>query len=172
MFRSSTTFNSPPSADALCQEYAQQDDCLAQVAPLEKQLQTYLQNDDGAYQQTEAVTLYRKAREHEASCYQPEFDCLDQKLGKYGATDRTRALLQRNFEVIEQRERLESTVSDAVVERCLLQGTSQHQDEVISDYQQYARQPVLFFRLKLHQAFLAVHEAQVQCLQQSGQSPD
>jgi hypothetical protein len=158
----------PPKADTLCQEHAKHDDCLAQVAPLEKELETYLHSDDAAYKQTEAVKLYRKAREHEAGCYQPEFDCLDAKLEKYAATDRTRALLQRNFEVIEQRERLASLAPDQVVESCLLQGASQHQDAVIAAYKQYARQTVLFFRLQLQKAFLAVHEAQVQCLQRGG----
>ncbi len=159
----------PPSADALCQEHATHDDCLAQVAPLEKELETYLRSDEGAYQQTEAVTLYRKAREHEAKCYQPEFDCLDQKLEKYAATPASRKVLQQNLELLDTRERLVSTVSDQDAERCLLQGASQHQDQVISAYRQYTRQTVLFFRVQLHKAFLTVHQAQVKCLQQSGQ---
>jgi hypothetical protein len=158
----------PPKGDAICQEEAKRDDCLAKVTPLEKKLEAYLQTAEG-YKQVEAVTLYRKAREQEASCYQPEFDCIDSKLEKYAATDRTRGLLKRNLDVIEQRERLETTVPDQVVERCLLQGAAQHQDQVIMSYRQYAKQTVLFFRLQLHKAFLAVHEAQVQCLQQGGQ---
>ncbi len=154
----------PPKEEGVCQDMAEVKSCLDSVKGKEQALREELRKEDDAFDQTVAASIYREARELEASCYEPEFSCLSERAKRYGATGETVRTLKQNIEILKQRERLALRVSPDAANRCKARGVSEHQNDIISAYTVYAKQPVLYFRQKLHKAFLSMHRDQVACL--------
>jgi hypothetical protein len=59
---------------------------------------------------------------------------------------------------------------DAAASRCESAAVAKHQGDIISAYKVYVRQPVLFFRNKLHKVFLKMHRSQVDCLREGAKT--
>lgn len=154
----------PPKEEGVCQDMEEVKSCLTSTQEQDKALLDELRKDDGEYSDEFAASMFQEARQAEAACYEPEFECLKQRARKYGATGETLRSLKNNIEVLKQRERLSLRVAKASVDQCKANAVSQHQKSIVSAYTTYARQPVLFFRQKLHSAFLKMHRDQVACL--------
>jgi hypothetical protein len=137
--------------------------CLEQANQQLAGLDAELAKDD-RYDAKAALAAYQASKQSELACHQPELKCLLGKLPEFGANAETLRLVDRNFELIEERQKLASQVDDAVAEKCLKAGVEQHQADILQRYQDYVGQSKLYFRFQLERAFLALHSSQVECL--------
>ena len=160
----------PPSEEGTCQNLPEAVDCRSRVAGQDEEFKTELLKDDGEYDEAAAADLYQSARSTEVTCPEPELSCLYARAQKYGATPETQRFFKRNVEIIKQRERLSLRAGGDAASRCESAAVAKYQGDIISAYKVYVRQPVLFFRNKLHGVFLKMHRSQVDCLRQSGET--
>ena len=137
--------------------------CLEQANQKLAGLDAELAKDDG-YDAKAALAAYQTSQQTELGCYQPELKCLLGKLPQFGATSETLRLVDRNFALIEERQKLASQVDDGVAQKCIQTGVEQHQAEILQRYQDYVGQSKLYFRFQLERAFMAMHSSQVDCL--------
>jgi hypothetical protein len=152
----------PVQTDSICVPEAR-DSCLEQANQQVAGLDAELAKDD-RYDAKAALAAYQASKQSELGCYQPELKCLLGKLPQFGANPETLRLVDRNFELLEERQKLASQVDDAVAEKCLKTGVEQHQADILQRYQDYVGQSKLYFRFQLERAFLALHSSQVDCL--------
>lgn len=152
----------PPKASEICKELRDVTSCHERAKAEVEQLEAELRRDD--YEQGRAVALYAQAKKTEASCAEPEFVCLRQGLQAYGALPETRKWLDKNLAALSLRQELGSQLPADVESDCLATAESDHQDRIVSAFQIYVKQPVVFFRNQLERAFLEMHQAQVACL--------
>lgn len=154
----------PPKEEGACTDMDEVKSCVTSAEAQAKDLTEELRKDDGDYNEDYAATIYQDAQLAEAKCYEPEFACLQERARRWGATPDTAVPLKKNLELIKQRERLGLRVAPETAAKCKAEGIAKNQQSIISAYTTYARQPVLFFRKKLHQAFYKLHEDQLACL--------
>jgi hypothetical protein len=157
----------PPDAETECSEAKPQSSCLEAAHEKESTYTKEFDKTEQEYQRPRAAKLYEEMTAAEATCYKPELDCLLSRLSKYGETAETRLVLENNFKVLEQRQRLVVKLGPESAQACLDKSTNAHQADIIQSYLAYVREPVLFFRRQLHRAFLTLHQAQVDCLKRS-----
>ena len=138
--------------------------CESQTEEQLKRLDEELSKEDKDYDADRAKELYITARKTEAGCRDPEFECLLSKLGDYGATNKTRRSLDQNLQILKERQALINLMGQDEAKSCLDAGVSKYQAQIIQGYKQYAREPVMFFRWKLHETFFKLHKTQVKCL--------
>jgi hypothetical protein len=72
--------------------------------------------------------------------------------------------VDRNFGLLERRRKLASELPLDVADSCLNDTAAARQDALVTAYQRYSNETVLFFTVELHKAFAAMHEAQIRCL--------
>jgi hypothetical protein len=116
--------------------------------------------------------LYAASKATEASCPEPEFQCLVSALQAYGALPETRKWVDRNVQALRERQEVATHVPPDVQGECLTDTAAKHEARIVSAYQIYVKQPVLFFRTQLEKAFLTLHEDQVACLRGKGKVAD
>ncbi len=156
----------PPAADGLCSEQAVRTKCEAALQIQQERLEAKMEEDE-AYDRAGTLALYQQVYEAEAACYEPEFTCLTAGIARYGEIDSSKAKLEKNFERLQRREYLRAQVDETTGEQCLMEGVSQHQAGIVEGYQAYVDQPVMFFRSRLHGAFLELHQSQIRCLEKA-----
>jgi len=154
----------PPDADGECQQVSQNTDCEASIKQTSTELDGELAKPEGEFDQKKASKVYEHLTKVQASCYEPELKCLNKSLSKYGETTETRRWLQKNFDLLEKRQRLIEKTGDSESTPCIDSGVASHQADIIQSYKAYVHDPVLFFRTQLHRSFLAMHKAQIDCL--------
>ncbi len=152
----------PVQTDDICVP-EDRETCLAQANEKLAALDAELAKDD-AYDAKAALGAYQAGKQTELGCYQPELKCLLGKLPQFGATPETLRLVDRNFALIEERQKLASQVDDSVAQKCIQTGVEQHQADILQRYQDYVGQSKLYFRFQLERAFMAMHSSQVDCL--------
>lgn len=157
----------PPNADGLCAEQGPTPECEAQSKIKLERFEASLDRTDEEYDRQAAINAYREAYENEATCHEAEFECLEASLPKYGEILAAKKSLEKNFSRLERREFLRAQVDSVEGEQCLMAGVSEHQASIIEGYQEYVKQPVMFFRNRLHRAFLDLHQTQIRCLEQA-----
>lgn len=157
----------PPKGDGLCAEEAVRSQCEATAKIKQERFEAKLDGDDQQYDHNGALQLYREAHESEASCYEPEFHCLEANLVRFGEMMASKKSLEKNLDRLQRREFLRAQVDSTASEQCLMEGVSKHQASIIDDYQAYVQQPVMFFRDRLHRAFLQLHQSQIRCLEKA-----
>jgi hypothetical protein len=152
----------PPAQSSSCEPDDARDRCDKTVSDYEDQLEAELEKDDF---HTEAAldVLERQAKARE-QCSAPEIACLSTTLEAHGLYPEGKKWVERNFEALERREQTGIVVAPGVRNRCLNQASKQHQGQIVNAYVAYVHDPVLFFRVQLDKAFLAMHESQVACL--------
>lgn len=153
-----------PSEGSACTNLEAVTQCLASNKSQHEELAAELRKPDGEYNETYAASVYQDANLAEAKCYAPEFACLLDRAKRHGGSPETDRALKKNLEVLKQRERLSMRVSEETAANCKTTRVAKHQQSIISAYTTYARQPVLFFLKKLHNAFYELHQDQVACL--------
>jgi hypothetical protein len=154
----------PPDADGECQQASENTDCEGSINQATTDLDSELAKPEGEFDQKKATKVYESLTKVQASCYEPELKCLTKSLTKYGETAETRRWLQRNFDLLDKRQRLIEKKGDSASTPCLESGQASHQADIIQSYKAYVREPVLYFRTQLHRSFLAMHKSQVDCL--------
>lgn len=157
----------PPDAEGECNEVRTKDSCLEAAHGKEAAYLKEFDRSDDSYQRENAVKLLQSLSLAEVSCYKAELDCLLTRLPKYGETADSKPALEKNFAILEQRQKLIIKLGQAFAQPCLDEATETHQPEIIRSYLAYVREPVLFFRRQLHRAFLTMHQTQVDCLKRS-----
>jgi hypothetical protein len=154
----------PPNADGECQQVTENPECENSIQRRNAELEGELAKSEAEYDQKQAARLYEQLTKVEASCYEPELKCLAKSLSKYGETNESRRWLQRNFDLLDKRQRLIEKAGDSAAAPCLETGVASHQAEIVQSYRNYVREPVLFFRTQLHRSFFAMHKSQIDCL--------
>lgn len=152
----------PPRGKEMCQKLEPVAACQAELETQRAAFEAELNRDD--YDAERAARLYETAKQTEATCPETEFQCVVEGLGKYGALPETRKWLQKNLKVLERRQELLARLSPEVRVECLGDIATRHQRKIDDAYAIYVKQSVMFFRNKLERAYLAMHEAQVDCL--------
>lgn len=153
-----------PKESGACTELEVVSQCLASNKSKHDELAEELRKEDGEYDESYAASVYQEAYQAEAECYTPEFECLLDRAKRHGGSPETDRALKKNLEMLKQRERLSMRVAEETAANCRSTQVAKHQQSIVAAYTTYARQPVLFFLKKLHQAFYQMHEEQVACL--------
>jgi hypothetical protein len=156
----------PPDAEEACAEVKTKESCLETARKGETAYVEEFDKPEQTYQRARAAKRLDELTKAQAECYQPELDCLLSRLPRYGETAETRKLLEQNFKLLEQRQRLIVKLGEGAGQICIEQGTTANQPEIVRSYVAYVREPVLFFRMQLHRAFRTLHQAQIDCLKQ------
>lgn len=154
----------PPDADGECQQENENVDCDVAMKQRNAELENELAKAEGEFDEKKATKLYEQLTKVEASCYEPELKCLAKTVSKYGETNESRRWLQRNFDLLDKRQRLIEKAGDNASTPCLESAVASHQADIIQSYRAYVREPVLFFRTQLHRSFFALHKSQIDCL--------
>lgn len=152
----------PPSQSTACQPDDDRDRCVKAATDYEDQFEAELEKDD--FHSDAALDLLEKEAKARAQCSAPEIACLSTTLEAHGLYPEGKKWVERNFEVLERREKTGVAVAPGVRNRCISQASKQHQGQIVNAYVAYVHDPVLFFRVQLDKAFLAMHESQVACL--------
>ena len=150
----------PPNGSEQCQ--ADADACRARVAAGQKALDEQLRKDD--YTPDAGLQQYEALKQLDASCDAPELSCLSSALAKYGVLPEARKLVDRNLALLAQRQQLASRLPEPESSECVTGPQLAYQSEIVAAYVPYVREPVLYFRMQLDKAFLALHQAQISCL--------
>jgi hypothetical protein len=158
----------PPDADSECQQFSENAECDVSIKQRSAELDGELSKSDTEYDQKQAAKTYEQLTKVQASCYEPELKCLSKSVAKYGETNESRRWLQRNFDLLDKRQRLIEKAGDNAATPCLETSIASHQADIIQSYRAYVREPVLFFRTQLHRSFFAMHKSQIDCLGNSG----
>jgi hypothetical protein len=154
----------PPDADSVCQQASENTACEGSIKGATEELDAELAKPEGQFDSKQANRVYENLTKTEASCYEPELKCLTKSLVKYGETAETRRWLQKNFDLLDKRQRLIEKKGDNESTPCLESGQASHQADIIQSYKAYVREPVLYFRTQLHRSFFAMHKSQIDCL--------
>lgn len=152
----------PIKAGEICAPQAEAEACRARFEAEQKKLHEQLRRDD--YDEKRGIAEYSALKQIEASCQSPELECLSSAMASLGVFPESRKWVDRNLALLEQRQTLTSLVSPDVQSECLTEPQAEHQPRIVEAYAVYSRQTVLFFRVQLDKAFVALHQAQVSCL--------
>jgi hypothetical protein len=154
----------PPNADGECQQGTENVDCDVAIKKHNAEFENELAKVDAEFDEKKAAKLYEQLTKVEATCYEPELKCLAKTVSRYGETTESRRWLQRNFDLLDKRQRLIEKAGDNASTPCLETAVASHQADIIQSYRAYVREPVLFFRTQLHRSFFAMHKSQIDCL--------
>jgi hypothetical protein len=152
----------PPAQSSACAADDARDRCDKTAGDYEDQLEAELEKDD--FRADAALGVLEREAKAREQCSAPEIACLSTTLEAHGLYPEGKKWVQRNFEALERREQTGMVVAPAVRSRCITQASKQHQGQIVNAYVAYVHDPVLFFRVQLDKAFLAMHESQVACL--------
>jgi hypothetical protein len=152
----------PPKAAAVCEPAPSAAACHERFQGAEKALHEQLRRDD--YDVKGAISGYAATKQIEASCEEPELECLSAAVASYGVFPEARKWVDRNLAMLTERQALAKLVSAEAQTECFANPQQAHQPRIVEAYATYARETVLFFRMQLDKAFLSMHEAQVRCL--------
>jgi hypothetical protein len=153
----------PPDALNVCKPDASVESCLAPIKSEQEALLGRLKADD--YDPKAALASYAQSAQAEAACGKPELECLTGVLSSYGVYPESRKWVDRNLDLLNQRQDLFGQVSDDAKTRCVATAQKELQGEIVSSYVAYVHQQVLFFRMQLDKSFMKLHESEVGCLQ-------
>lgn len=156
----------PQDKDAACANLSAVSSCREQAKQSTKKLEQELDKDDRAYDSKLAAELFQSEMTAQASCFQPEFDCLSEHLKGAGENKESKRHLTRNLKLIEERETLAAGLPPNVVQECTAAAQADYGDKIAKSYERYSKKPNTLFRVFLHQAYVKLHGAEVKCLKQ------
>jgi hypothetical protein len=157
----------PPGID-ICKPDGSFEGCIGRSDAQRHAFEDSLRGE--SYDEKGAAAAYASLQNDEASCSQPEADCLSAALAQYGVFPESRKLVDRNLTLLADRQKLLGQVSEEAGQHCLSSSQKQHQADIVSAYVAYAREPVLYFRMQLDKSFLQLHEDEISCLS-AGRKP-
>ncbi len=152
----------PASQTSACPEGDAFEQCTRTANAAEDRFEAELSKDD--YHSDAALSLLEQFAKARAACSEPQLSCLSTTLEAHGLFPEGRKWVERNFEALEQRQQLGASVAPGTRSRCLNEASKEHQAQIVSAYVAYSRESVLFFRVQLDKAFLALHESELSCL--------
>lgn len=152
----------PPSRRAACEPGDEAIACTRAATAHKTSFETELLKED--YDPEVALGLFEQFARATSLCRTSEIVCLSKTLETQGLFQEAKLEVVRNFAALERRQELSARASQKSQARCLSGPSNEHQARIVSAYVAYAHEPVLYFRMQLDRAFLAMHEAQVTCL--------
>lgn len=152
----------PPSRATACEPGDDVDRCTRTTATYEDQFEAELDKDD--YDPGVALGLLEQFAKAHLLCREPEILCLSKTLEAHGLYPEAKKWVASNLALLEQRQELSAGLPQSVRTRCINGASKEHQASIVSAYVAYAHESVLYFRIQLDKAFLAMHESQVACL--------
>jgi len=154
----------PPDAEGECRQVSDNSDCESTIEHLDAEFDSELSRPPAEYSIKKASKLYEQLTKTAASCYEPELKCLSKSVAKYGETSESRRWLERNFDLLERRQQLIEKAGERAAEPCIESAVASHQADIVQSYRAYVREPVLYFRTRLHRSFGALHKSEIDCL--------
>jgi hypothetical protein len=158
----------PPAGDDLCQDLPAVKACHDRVDQLAGELEAELGKRGAAYDPKAAAARFAEGKRVEATCTEPEFECLYAELGKFGSCRESRKFLKRNLELIDRKAKLVPRVSADMARHCVTKRVVKSQEKIVKAYARYARAANAGNRVQLQRAFVSLHRAQVACLEITG----
>lgn len=152
----------PPNGAEQCTPGADSEACRERVAAEQTALDEQLRLDD--YVPSAGAQQYEALKKLEASCDAVELACLSTTLASFGVLPAARKLVDRNLALLAQRQELAGRVQEQASRECVTGPQLAHQSEIVAAYVPYVHEPVLYFRMQLDKAFIALHQAQISCL--------
>jgi hypothetical protein len=152
----------PPSASDACAPDEKFESCTRDANRYEDAFEAELDKDD--FKPDMALGLLEQLAKARSACSQPQLSCLSTTLESHGLYPEGKKWVTRNFAALERRDEIGSALSAGTRSRCINSASKEHQSHIVDAYVAYARESVLFFRVQLDKAFLAMHESQVACL--------
>jgi hypothetical protein len=152
----------PPSASKACQASEEAERCATAANDYEDQFEAELDKDD--FRADAALALLEKSAKARTTCSQPELSCLTKTLESHGLYPEAKKWVTRNFDALEQRDAAGGALSPGTRGKCIAEASKVHQGKIVDAYLAYVHESVLFFRVQLDKAFLAMHEAQLACM--------
>ncbi|HEU5075045.1 MAG TPA: hypothetical protein VFU02_12735, partial [Polyangiaceae bacterium] len=156
----------PHDKESLCADLAEVKTCRQRALRVTEDLEAELAKDDGAYDEKRAAELFHGELTTQASCFEPEHQCLSQTLADAGENGESKQHLKRNLSLLKERETLRMNVPEGVASECADAANADFGKKVESSYARYAKKPNTLFRVFLHQAYAKLHSAQVKCMRQ------
>ncbi|HEX3597945.1 MAG TPA: hypothetical protein VHU80_22705, partial [Polyangiaceae bacterium] len=153
----------PPTQTSACDPDAQLDQCNRTANAAEDAFEGELAKDQ--LDQGAALGLLETFAKARSACSDPQIACLSTTLEAHGLYPEGKKWVARNFAALERREELGAGVASGARARCINEASKAHQSRIVGAYVAYSRDAVLFFRMQLDKAFLAMHEAQLACLE-------
>lgn len=117
-----------------------------------------------SYDPQRALTLYAAVQHAEAECRTPELNCLLEQMPQYGGNPESDKLLKQNLTMIADQQKIRAVADPEAAEQCISAGVTQHSSRIVSAYQAYAAAPSPALFVRLQKAFIAMHQAQLWCL--------
>jgi hypothetical protein len=152
----------PPSASKACPATDDMDRCTKEANDYEDRFQAELEKDD--FKPDAGLALLEQAAKKRTQCSKPELACLTKTLESHGLYPEAKKWVTRNFEALDRREAAGGALSAGVKTKCINDASRTHQPQIVDAYVKYVHESVLFFRVQLDKAFLAMHEAQAACM--------
>jgi hypothetical protein len=159
----------PPSQATACEPGDEVERCIRAANADEDSFEKELDKDD--YDPAIALGLLERSAQARLLCGKPELDCLSKTLEAYGLYPEAKKWVASNLALLERRQELSVGLPQAPRARCVNGASKEHQARIVDAYVAYVHEPVLFFRMKLDKAFLAMHESQVACLASQPRGP-
>lgn len=152
----------PPSQKSACDGGDELERCTHDANAAEDRFEAELAKDD--FHQDAALTLLEQFAKAHTACIEPQLSCLSTTLESHGLYPEAKKWVAKNFETLEHREEAGAAVPPGARSKCLNQASKAHQSQIVGAYVAYSHESVLFFRMQLDKAFLAMHESQLACL--------
>ena len=153
----------PPKAQEACSAVAPAH-CPDAPNGARSEYDTELAKEPRSYDSERALSLYAAIRQAEADCSTPELGCLIGQLSQHGATAETEKLLQQNLSLLAKQQQTRARLDPDAAEQCLSDGVVQYRDRIVDAYRAYVRDSVPSRLVRVQQAFLGLHQTQLNCL--------
>jgi len=154
----------PPAAQTICAPTTPEQCAATLKAPI-LELEAELEKDDAAYSAERALGDYVAIERTKADCYRGEATCLRGLFSQYGGSAESSKLLDQNLTLLEAQTHAKLHADPDAVEQCLSDGVIQNRDRIVSSYQEYVGNASAVPLAKLLKAFVALHQAQLWCIQ-------
>lgn len=154
----------PRARDTACQELIRVKGCHDRAQQAKIKLESELEKDDANHDVELAREEFQAELATQASCFEPEYQCLMELVDEAGTNRQADWQFKRNLKLLEQRQRLLSKASGLAAQECVSANEAAYDRKVETSYEKYAKDPKAPRRVVLLQAFAKLHSAQINCL--------
>lgn len=154
----------PHEPDTACQGLIAVKGCRDRAKQAKIKLEGELQKDETAYNAELAQELFQAELATQASCFEPEYQCLMELVEEAGNNRQSKWHFEHNLKLLAQRQRLLAKASGIAAHECVTASEADYESKVETSHASYAKDPKPPRRVALLQTFAMMHTAQIQCL--------
>jgi len=158
----------PDEQDEVCRALIQVKGCRDRAKQAKIKLESELQKDDSTYDAELAQELFRTELATQASCFEPEYQCLKELVDDAGTNRQSKWQFEHNLKLLAQRQRLLAKASGLAIHECVTAGETDYGPKIETTYASYVKNPKPPQRVALLQTFAMMHRAQIHCLRRHG----